>query len=483
MIPVHTAASKRTDALSSDVTAMEQRLLELKSNMSKEKARRDASRQRNPSGAIWGSARTDVPTDSRYVKEVLRQPNMAATRQLAPTPPHAGGPGAAPPRRRQTPPQKADGGTSMSEDMASRPIIEPGGLLAGAGAGGAFSQQQQKQQQQQQPAAAAAIAAAKSFDGFGGGLGGGTRSCFEFNLSTSQSFLSGDDHDYEDLLGPVDPDPSPAQPQPHTQRRQQQQQQAPSGGGGGSLLDGNFDEDESASSFQDALRAFRGEPPAPPPARRAASTHANAGGSSRTSSLPPVAESGGSGGGSLLQGNFDEDESAASFQDALRAFRGEAPAPAKRSSRFVVQQQPPPAAAASASAEPTMADKVHALKEELGLPMDMSMVNAIRQANGVVGLQSIGTLAEQLGRLLRECGVKAKRGQAGGADGADGGGSASASSGAKASSGTSTTVDVGDPVSARGSGSRPSSAGGTQTAPPKSFYERFLEQKKKDGVR
>jgi len=419
MIPVHTAASKRTDALSSDVTAMEQRLLELKSNMSKEKARRDASRQRNPSGAIWGSARTDVPTDSRYVKEVLRQPNMAATRQLAPTPPHAGGPGAAPPRRRQTPPQKADGGTSMSEDMASRPIIEPGGLLAGAGAGGAFSQQQQKQQQQQQPAAAAAIAAAKSFDGFGGGLGGGTRSCFEFNLSTSQSFLSGDDHDYEDLLGPVDPDPSPAQPQPHTQRRQQQQQQAPSGGGGGSLLDGNFDEDESASSFQDALRAFRGEPPAP----------------------------------------------------------------AKRSSRFVVQQQPPPAAAASASAEPTMADKVHALKEELGLPMDMSMVDAIRQANGVVGLQSIGTLAEQLGRLLRECGVKAKRGQAGGADGADGGGSASASPGAKASSGTSTTVDVGDPVSARGSGSRPSSAGGTQTAPPKSFYERFLEQKKKDGVR
>ena len=419
MIPVHTAASKRTDALSSDVTAMEQRLNEFKSNMSKEKARRDASRQRNPSGAIWGSARTDVPTDSRYVKEVLRQPNMAATRQLAPTPPHAGGPGAAPPHRRQTPPQKADGGTSMNEDMASRPIIEPGGLLAGAGAGGAFSQQQQKQQQQQQPAAAAAIAAAKSFDGFGGGLGGGTRSCFEFNLSTSQSFLSGDDHDYEDLLGPVDPDPSPAQPQPHTQRRQQQQQQAPSGGGGGSLLDGNFDEDESASSFQDALRAFRGE----------------------------------------------------------------APAPAKRSSRFVVQQQPPPPAAASASAEPTMADKVHALKEELGLPLDMSMVDAIRQANGVVGLQSIGTLAEQLGRLLRECGVKAKRGQAGGADGADGGGSASASPGAKASSGTSTTVDVGDPVSARGSGSRPSSAGGTQTAPPKSFYERFLEQKKKDGVR
>ena len=114
------------------------------------------------------------------------------------------------------------------------------------------------------------------------------------------------------------------------------------------------------------------------------------------------------------------------------------------------------------------------------------MVDAISQANGVVGLQSIGTLAEQLGRLLRECGVKARRGQAGGADGGGGGGGAG-SPGGKASAGTSTTVDVGDPVAARGSargGSRPSSAGGgTQTAPPKTFYERFLEQKQRDGVR
>ena len=193
-----------------------------------------------PSGALHAR---DVPTDRRSDKEVLRQPAMAATRQtfLNPAPP-GGAPAQS--RRRQTPPQKADGGTSMSEtpiDAASRPIIEPGGLLSGAGAGASkFARA---------APAAASVAAAKDFNGFGGGLAGGTRSCFEFNVSASQSFLDADDNDYEDLLGPVDPDPAPPP-----------QQQAPParsyGGGGASLLDGNFDEDESAASFQEALRAF-----------------------------------------------------------------------------------------------------------------------------------------------------------------------------------------------------------------------------------
>ena len=466
MLPRSSASAKRTDGLAQDVSSMEQRLNDLKANMSREKAKRDAARQHNPSGAIWGSARTDVPTDSRYVKEVLRQPAMAATRQtfLNPAPP-GGAPAQS--RRRQTPPQKADGGTSMSEtpiDVASRPIIEPGGLLSGAGAGASkFARA---------APAAASVAAAKDFNGFGGGLAGGTRSCFEFNVSASQSFLDADDNDYEDLLGPVDPDPAPPP-----------QQQAPParsyGGGGASLLDGNFDEDESAASFQEALRAFRGEAPAPAPAPKRASVAAS------RSSLAPVAESGG--GGALLEGNFDEDESAASFQEALRAFRGEAPAPAPaRKSRFQLAQP----AASPAASEPTLADKVHALKTELGLPMEMSMVDVVSQANSVVGLQPIGTLADQLGRLLRECGVKARRGQAGGgADGGGGGssggggagsGPASPSAGGKASFGTSTAVDVGD--GSRPGSARSSSVGGTQTAAPKSNYERFLEQKRKDGV-
>ena len=60
------------------------------------------------------------------------------------------------------------------------------------------------------------------------------------------------------------------------------------------------------------------------------------------------------------------------------------------------------------------------------------------------------------------------------------GGASGGSPGGKASFGTDTAVDVMDSDSAR-----PTSSGGamtTQTAPPKSFYERFLEQKQRDGV-
>ena len=185
-------------------------------------------------------------------------------------------------------------------------------------------------------------------------------------------------------------------------------------------------------------------------------------------------------GGSLLVGAFDEDESAASFQEALRAFRGENKAarnagasaaastggvPAQRASRFSVPQP-------AAPLEPTLADKVAALKGELGLASDLSMVEAVAAANSAVGLDTIGSLADQVGRLLRETGIQVSRSAAP----PPAAPTASSPGGGTASAGTST---------AEAGGGRPSSSQGvmtTQTQPTSSFYERFLEQKRKDGV-
>jgi len=106
------------------------------------------------------------------------------------------------------------------------------------------------------------------------------------------------------------------------------------------------------------------------------------------------------GGGSLLDGNFDEDVSSASFAEALRAWRGggeasPAPAPAPARNRFA----PPPAllpqAAPKVQAAPTLADKLLTLKNELGLPEDLTLMDAVEQANAVVGLGPHGTFAEQ----------------------------------------------------------------------------------------
>ena len=126
--------------------------------------------------------------------------------------------------------------------------------------------------------------------------------------------------------------------------------------------------------------------------------------------------------------------------------------------------------------------QVHALKSELGLPMDSSMAEAVAAANRVVGLDSIGTLSDQVGRLLRETGVKPARGAA----------PVAAAATANGSPGRATAVSAGtetEPAAAAaaGSRSRPVSRGGgagagTQTQPAKSFYERFLEQKRKDGL-
>ncbi len=182
------------------------------------------------------------------------------------------------------------------------------------------------------------------------------------------------------------------------------------------------------------------------------------------------ADGGGVGvGSSLLDGNFDESESAASFAEALRAWRGEAPPPqpaATRPSRFravmeAKEQRPQPAAAA---AQPTLADKVLALRLELGLAPNTSMADAVREANAAVGLAPQGSLTDQVGRLLRETGIEVEPGAAGGA---------------AAPAETPAT----DPEPA--GSMRPDSASRavvTQTPQASSFYERFLEQKRKDGV-
>jgi len=175
----------------------------------------------------------------------------------------------------------------------------------------------------------------------------------------------------------------------------------------------------------------------------------------------------------LLDGSFNEDDSAASFAEALNAWRSgdgaanaNAGGAAARPSRFTVR-----GAAAPTSTEPTLADKVHALKSELGLPMDASLVEAVRAANAAVGLDNIGTLADQVGRLLRQTGVKPTPGCA----------PVAKTAAAAAESGTA----CGSRPGSSGSSSRPGTASGagTQTQQGKTFYERYLEQQRKDGVR
>jgi len=65
--------------------------------------------------------------------------------------------------------------------------------------------------------------------------------------------------------------------------------------GSGNLLHGQFDEDESKASFQEAVRAWRD-------------------GRTVDTSMPAKSDS-------LLDGHFDEDEAKASFQEAVRAWR------------------------------------------------------------------------------------------------------------------------------------------------------------------
>jgi hypothetical protein len=52
-MPSSSSSSAKTAAMADEVLNMEQRLAQLKATMGAERDRRDASRQRNPSGSVW----------------------------------------------------------------------------------------------------------------------------------------------------------------------------------------------------------------------------------------------------------------------------------------------------------------------------------------------------------------------------------------------------------------------------------------------
>ena len=300
---------------------MEARLEKLRATMASERERRE----NNPAGAIWGSARSDIPNGQKYVQHVLEnrkppdaRPPLAAAR---PAVPHS-----------------------------VTPLLEPSSSL-------------------HEPSSSSAAAADDDADPFAGTKPMGS-AMFEWNPAAA---LPGDGDEYEELLGPEGGD------------------DLGGGGGGGSLLDGAYDEGESAASFQDAVAAWRAGNAAPAPA-----AGGGAFGGTATS-------------GSLLDGAFDEDESAASFQEALRAFRGggggastggastagASTAGAARAPRFQAGAPPPP----------TLAQKVAAVGRELGVPSGLPLAEAVAQANAIAGFDAEGTLLEQVQRLVVQTGV------------------------------------------------------------------------------
>ena len=386
MPPPHRTSQLRgkTTATETEVLEMEARLQSLRTAMSAERERRESARQRNPTGSVWRSARTDVRLDSTYTKQVL-------SGEKAPSPRTSSELGAG-----------ADAARPVQSLLSMRNNVA-------------------------QPPSNGEAPFAK------------TRANFEWNPIASFADIDGKDNDYEDLLGPEGSAVDTLPPSSSAQ-----------------ISEGSFNEEESAASFAEALNAWRAGGANGATSTGSACGNQNAG-----------ARGGEGGGGGLLHGTFDEDESAASFAEALNSWRrgdsAMAAAPS-RPSRFGAAPTAP-----AAGVEPTLADKVHAIKCELGLPMECSLGEAIAAANRAVGLDSIGSLSDQVGRLLRESGIKAVRGSAPTAAmaGADGSTSPTASPAAGQSE------------------SRPMSRNGamaTQTAPSKTFYERYLEQKKRDGI-
>ena len=384
---------------------METKLSQLRETMAAEKQKRDAARGVNPTGSVWRSARTDQPTNRAYVEKVLKSKEPARK-------------------------------PAVPKDAASAPKVQP--LLTGSVA----------------PAVATNVDAPAAF--------AKTRASFEWNPASSFANLDAG-NDYEDLLGPEEPPP----PQE----------------GGGALLQGTYDEAENAAAFAEAVKAWRTGGDADPATVAASRPVPEVGGALLGAGRIDVADAGSmqtsgpstganvaggcaaSSGGSLLDGPaFDEAESSASFAEALNAWRRGgstgAGAEASRPSRF---------RAAAATSEPTLADKVHALRRELGLPEQSTLVEAVSTANSIVGLQSIGSLSDQVGRLLRETGIRPVAGAAT----------------PVVPAATDSHSSARTPQSQPSSAARPQSRSGgvqTQTAPRKNYYELLQEQKRKDGV-
>ena len=384
----------RSDSLSRDVLAMEERLASLKAMMSTEKERRDQARKANPSGSVWRSARTDAPMQASYVNQVLKSAPPPSEQQPAPS--------------LQGRQRGVVGDAARAARAAGIVPAPPERLLNTPPAAGTHAE-----------GAATTFVQTKAF-----------------TWDPSAAIVGAEtDSLYEDLLGP----------------------EVPLSAAPGPTLNG---------------QSMSGD-------------RVGVGGASA------MATDSGSGGGSLLHGTFDEDESSASFAEALRAWRtgGEpapAPAPAPRN-RFALPppqaSQPPPqasqpsAGSSSAAAPPTttLADKLHTLKRELGLPDELTLMDAVAQANAVVGLGAHGTLADQMDRILRETGIKPVAGCA----------RPARPPSAQAGQGSSSTDTAAGsrPASARRPDTASSACGmQTQTQPASSFYERLLEQKRKDGL-
>mmetsp|Transcript_26352 Transcript_26352/g.43773 ORF Transcript_26352/g.43773 Transcript_26352/m.43773 type:complete len:317 (-) Transcript_26352:337-1287(-) len=145
-------------------------------------------------------------------------------------------------------------------------------------------------------------------------------------------------------------------------------------------------------------------------------------------------------GGSLLEGEYDEAASAGSFQDALMAWRNGGATTASAAATPVART-----CTAKSAQRPSLMDCVVALSKELGLDSGLTLAEAVASANKCVGIEPQGSLTEQVDRLIDTTGVK-----------------------------------VPLPVDSRAqTPSGPPQA--TQTS-SMNYYERLMEQKRKDGV-
>jgi hypothetical protein len=128
---------------------------------------------------------------------------------------------------------------------------------------------------------------------------------------------------------------------------------------------------------------------------------------------PPRAAAGGAG-GSLLNGVYDEADAAASFSAAVMAWRSGGSAAGSAAAAPAAHPTSTAAAVPRPGAEsaPTLAESVAALTAELGVEAGLPLVDAVRRANAVVGLQGAGTLSQQVQALIATTGVRVGAGVA-----------------------------------------------------------------------
>ena len=132
---------------------------------------------------------------------------------------------------------------------------------------------------------------------------------------------------------------------------------------------------------------------------------------------PPPPSSGmgtGTDSGSLLDGTYNEAEAAASFAAAVAAWRSSG---STASASPVCTISAGTCTGAEGTAAPTLTQSVTALTTELGLPSGLPLVESVRKANEIVGLEAKGTLTEQVQALIETTGVVVSVPSVGGAGG------------------------------------------------------------------